>query len=133
MIVAALLLSLSPALAAEHGEAPSGVPTDAPVFVNLQPIVLPVIERNAVTRQIGILLTLELGKDQTSESIEPKRRQLVDAFVQELYRLYDARSGASRVVDEAVVKAHLQRTADSVLGPGVVHAILIRQLMEQQR
>jgi flagellar FliL protein len=133
MIVAALLLSLSPALAAEHGEGPPAAPTDAPVFVNLQPIVLPVIERNAVTRQIGILLTLELGKDQTTESIEPKRRQLVDAFVQELYRMYDARSGASRVVDEAVVKAHLQRTADSVLGPGVVHAILIRQLMEQQR
>jgi hypothetical protein len=127
------LLSLSPALAAEHAETPSAAPADAPVFVNLQPIVLPVIERNAVTRQIGILLTLELGAGQTAESIEPKRRQLVDAFVHELYRMYDARSGAGRVVDEDVVKAHLLRTADGVLGSGVVQAILIRQLLEQQR
>ena len=103
------------------------------MFVNLQPIVLPVIERNAVTRQVAILLTLELGDGHSTEEFEPKRRQLVDAFMRELYRLYDARSGADRIVDEGVLKARLLRTASAMLGPGFVRAVLIRQLTEQTR
>jgi hypothetical protein len=37
------------------------------------------------------------------------------------------------VVDEPLLKTRLQATADRVLGPGVVHAVLIRQLVEQDR
>src|SRR6185312_17519901 len=65
----------------------------APVFVDIDPIVLPVIEGNEVTRQVGILLTLELTKGQPASGVELKRRQLTDAFITELYRLYGWRAG----------------------------------------
>lgn len=104
-----------------------------PVFVNIQPIVLPVIEGNNVTRQVGVLLTLELAPGQTAAGIAPKQRVLTDAFITELYRIYGWRSGADRVVNEDLIKRRLLATADQVLGPGVVHAILIRQLLEQDR
>lgn len=98
----------------------------------MDPIVLPVIEGSAVTRQVGILLTLELAKGQLASGVEPKRRQLTDAFITELYRLYGWRAGERRVVDEKLLKQRLQVTADQVLGQGVVHAILIRQLIVQE-
>ena len=135
-IMALLLLLSSPSLAAEHAEHGHGgkEPTPgAPVFIDMQPIVLPVIEGKNVTRQVGVLLTMELAEGHVSEDVEEKRRQLTDAFITELYRIYGWRSGADRVVNETLVKGHLQATADRILGKGVVQAVLIRQLVEQER
>jgi flagellar basal body-associated protein FliL len=103
------------------------------VFVDLRPITLPVIERNRVTRQAGILLTIELSEGHLKHEATEKDRELTDAFITELYRLYGARAGANRVVDEKLLKTRLQAAADRALGQGVVHAVLIRQLVEQDR
>jgi flagellar basal body-associated protein FliL len=131
-----LVALAAPSFAAEHGEHGHGgkepVP-GAPVVVDMQPIVLPVIEGKNVTRQVGVLLTVELAAGHVSDDVEEKRRQLTDAFITELYRIYGWRSGADRVVSETLVKRHLQATADRVLGRGVVQAVLIRQLVEQER
>jgi flagellar basal body-associated protein FliL len=132
MLCLAVLLTALPALAAEHDGAEQKRP-EGPVFVKLAPIVLPVIEANSVTRQVGILVTLELVEGQSMASIEPKRRQLRDAFITELYRIYGWRSTADHVVNEALIKDRLARAADRVLGAGVVQAVLIGQLLEQDR
>lgn len=104
-----------------------------PVFYDLRPIVLPVIERNSVTRQIGILLTLELNEGHTAESVEAHQRQLTDAVITELYRIYGWRSTADNVVSDALVKERVLHAAEGVLGTGVVRAVLIRQIIEQER
>jgi len=132
--LASMTLGAMPAFAVdrEKGLKPPPVP-GVPDFVDLEPIVLPVIERNRVTRQIGIMLTLELVDGQPAQAIdEEKRLRLMDAFVRELHLIYSARSTAERVVDENVLKQRLLRTADGVLGKGVVHAILVRRLVEQR-
>jgi flagellar basal body-associated protein FliL len=103
------------------------------VFVDIRPITLPVIERNRVTRQVGILLTIELAEGHLKQEATEKDHELTDAFITALYRLYAARAGADRVVDERVLKTRLLATADRVLGQGVVRAVLIRQLVEQDR
>ena len=127
------MLAAVPAFAVdrEQGLKPPPI-SGVPDFVELQPIVLPVIERNAVTRQVGILLTLELAEGQAAATIEPKRRQLMDAFIRELHAIYSMRSSTGRVVDEGIIKQHLLRTSDGILGKGVVHAILVKRLVEQQ-
>jgi hypothetical protein len=132
--LASMTLGAMPAFAVdrEKGLKPPPVP-GVPDFVDLEPIVLPVIERNRVTRQIGVMLTLELVDGQPAQAIdEEKRLRLMDAFVRELHLIYSARSTAERVVDENVLKQRLLRTADGVLGKGVVHAILVRRLVEQR-
>jgi hypothetical protein len=131
--VAGLALAAAPALAVdrEKGLKPPPVP-GVPDFVDLDPIVLPVIDGNRVTRQIGIMLTLELADGLSEKSIdEEKRLRLIDAFVRELHLIYSARSTAERIVDETVIKQRLLRTAEGVVGKGVVHAILVRRLVEQ--
>jgi flagellar protein FliL len=136
-IVAVLLFALAaPSFAAEHGEhvhAGKEPSPGAPVFIDMQPIVLPVIEGKNVTRQVGVLLTVELAQGHVSDDVEEKRRELTDAFITELYRIYGWRSGADRVVNETLVKRHLQASADRILGKGVVQAVLIRRLVEQER
>ena len=104
-----------------------------PIFFNIPSIVLPVVEGSAITRQVSVLLTVELAEGHRRKEASSKRRELTDAFITELYSLYGWRSGANQLVDERLVKRRLLAVADRVLGPGVAHAILIRQLVEEQR
>jgi chloramphenicol 3-O-phosphotransferase len=131
---ALLALQAAPALAVDREKVVKGPHVDGvPDFVDIQPIILPVIERNAVTRQVGIVVTLELAQGEHADAVEPKRRQLTDAFIRELHTLYAWRSGDGRVADEQLIKRRLLLIADAVLGQGIVHAVLVKQLLEQGR
>jgi len=135
-LVVSLLPSMLAALPAHAVDREKGANELIPgiaVFIDLRPITLPVIEGNRVTRQVGILLTIELAEGHLKQEATEKDHELTDAFISELYRLYGARAGANRVVDEKLLKIRLQATADRVLGRGVVRAVLIRQLVEQDR
>ena len=133
-LLAALTLAAAPALAVDREKGLKGPHVDGvPDFVEIQPIILPVIERDSVTSQVGIVVSLELVDGQHGEDVEPKRRQLTDAFIRELHTIYGWRSSNDRVVNDQLIKRRLLITADKVLGQGVVHAILIRQLLEQGR
>jgi hypothetical protein len=132
--LAVLALRAAPALAVDREKGVKGPHVDGvPDFVDIQPIILPVIERNAVTRQVGIVVTLELADGERPDAVEPKRRQLTDAFIRELHTLYAWRSSSNRIVDEQLIKRRLLRVADAVIGQGIVHAILVKQLLEQGR
>jgi flagellar protein FliL len=138
MLGALAALAALPAAAAEHDGGEGALPDPpllpgVPDFFNIRPIELPVVEGNSVTREVGVLLTLELAEGHRKSEAVKKERQITDAFITELYRIYGWRSGAVQVVNEALIKHRLQAAADRVLGPGVVHAILIRQLVEKER
>jgi flagellar protein FliL len=136
VLAAALLAALAaalPAMAAEGEKAEPKSTSGAPIFFNIHPIVLPVVVGNSIPRQVGILLTVELGEGHAQSEVRAKDRQLTDAFITELYRIYGWRSGDTHVVNERLIKDRLQIVANRVLGKGVVDAILIRQLIEQER
>jgi flagellar FliL protein len=104
---------------------------EGPTYVRLPPIVLPVFEGNKITRRAGIVLALELEPGKTEVELEPKRRQLYDAYISDLYALYDQESGTGRVIDAVRIKQRLQSTSDRILGPGFVHEVLIQQAYER--
>src|SRR6185312_2168657 len=120
-LAALLALYAAPAWAVDREKGVKGPHVDGePDFVDIQPIILPVIERDAVTRQVGIVITLELAQGEHPDAVEPKRRQLTDAFIRELHTLYAWRSSSNRVVDEQLIKRRLLLVADDVMGKGVV-------------
>jgi hypothetical protein len=119
--------------AAEEGKKPAtgeGA-VQGPTYVRLPPIVLPVFEGTHITRRAGIVLDLELEPGRTELELEPNRRQLYDAFISDLYALYDQESGTGRVINAVRIKERLQGTCDRVLGPGFVHEVLIQQAYER--
>jgi hypothetical protein len=135
LLLSALLLAV-PARAAEHAPKPAKVEgaENGPTFITLPPIVLPVFNsENKVTRQAGLVLALELEPGKTAADLEPNRLRLRDAFITELYALYDQVGGADRVIESSLIKQRLQETSDRVLGPGIVHAVLIQQAFERGR
>lgn len=132
-LAAALLLALVaavPAWAQEGGEAGGPIP-GAPVYVAFPPIVLPVIGHNRVTEQVGVAVSLELAKGQAADSVEAKRTALTDAFISDLYGIFQQRAALHRVADSTLIKARLLQTANRILGSGVVKDVLIEKLFEQ--
>jgi hypothetical protein len=95
--------------------------------------VLPVYNGNRVTRQAGLVLDLELVQGKTEADVEPNRRRLYDAFITELYAIYETRGDADRVIDPTQIKQMLQGASDRVLGPGVIKQVLIQQAFEGAR
>jgi hypothetical protein len=136
-VLVALLLLAGPLLAAEHtpAKAAKGEPAIAgPTFIKLPPIVLPVFNNeNKVARQAGLVLALELEPGKTAGDLEPNERKLRDAFITDLYTLFEQTANAEHVIDVVLVKERLQQTSDRVLGPGVVHAVLIQQAFERAK
>jgi hypothetical protein len=128
-----LVLAVPPAMAAEHAKATvktPGSPND-PVYIKLPAIVLPVFEGNEVARQAGLILTLELVKGKSDADVLPNERKLQDAFITELYNIYEQHGGSERVIEPTVIKQRLQSASDRVLGAGVVSQILIQQAFER--
>jgi hypothetical protein len=133
-LLAALLVATAvPAHAVDREKGASELIPDAPVFFDIRPLMLPVIEGNRVRRQIGILLTLELVKGHVKQEAAEKEHELTDAFITELNRMYGWRAGANRVADERLIKERLHAAADRILGANVVRDVLIRQLIEQDQ
>lgn len=138
--VAAMLVLASGAFAAEHGEKKPAkgengeAAIEGPAFIKMAPIVLPIFNKdNKVTRQAGLVLALELEPGKTAGDLEPNERKLRDAFITDLYALFEQNAGADHVMDVALIKQRLQDTSDRVLGPGFVHAVLIQQAFERSR
>jgi len=118
--------------AEEHGKPKEGA-VAGPTFIRLAPIVLPVFAGNRVSRQVGLVLALELEPGKTEADYEPHRRRLYDAFISDLYALYDQLGGNDRVIEPAVIKQRLLETSQRVLGHGFVHEVLIQQAFERPR
>jgi hypothetical protein len=65
--VAVLMLAAARARAVDREKGVKGPHVEGvPDFFDIQPIVLPVIERDTVTSQIGIIVTLELAEGSTA-------------------------------------------------------------------
>lgn len=104
-----------------------------PTFVVMRPITLPVIQGTEVVRQITLMLTLELGEGRNEFSVDEVRPRLVQAFIDDLTKIYEKTNFATQTVDAVRIKKTLQASADRVLGQGVVVGVLIQQAMERTR
>ena len=130
-ILFALLFAL-PARAANREAVPEMI-EGAPSYVRFQPIFIPIIQGDRVTRQIGVTLMLQLVKGQEKPPIEEKRLQLNDAFIRDLYAFFQQRSGMpSNDIDEVYLKGRLLKVADNVIGSKAVQEVLIQQFFEQR-
>src|SRR5262249_44468535 len=130
-VFAALFFAL-PARAANREAVPEMI-EGAPSYVRFQPIFIPIIQGDRVTRQIGVTVMLELEKGQEKPPIEEKRLLLNDAFVRDLYAFFQQRSGMpSNDIDEMYLKQRLLKVADGVIGEKAVREVLIQQFFEQK-
>ena len=101
-------------------------PPPPPEFVELDPLVLPLIQEGQVTHHITLTVVVEIASG-SKEQVLLAKRQLTDAFFSELYGLL-ARRFVRRQADVLpLLRRRLLVVSERLLGPGVVTGVLISE------
>ncbi len=99
-----------------------------PRFTTLDPFVVPVIERGVVTRQVTLVLSLEVAGVEARDRVERLRADLRDSLFTELYGLLGRRFMAERPDQLSILASRLKVAAERTLGPEAVLAVSIRNI-----
>lgn len=114
--------------------APESEPQDLvdPVFVEFNPILLPVLGDDRVEQFVNIVVALEVADDDAAQRVIAAAPRLNDAYLQALYGTLHSHTVAENgVLDLTVIKRRLVQVSGDVLGEGVVLDALV-QLVSQR-
>lgn len=100
-------------------------------FVELEPMVLPIIREGQVTLHLTIVLVVELTEPTTKVVIAQKQRPLRDAILSELHAVYALRYVQEKGFDHPIVRERLTRASERVMGTGSIKALLVKKIGAQ--
>jgi len=126
-------LSEAAAAEAEAAKAAHEAPMPAPVFVELHPLVVPIVDENGVSQTVSMVVSVEVADDATAERVRILQPRLQDAFIQDMYGTLSRKAVMKGgVIEVAKIKARLNRITQSVMGEDVVKDVLL-QVVNQRR
>lgn len=100
-------------------------------FVQLDPLILPIINKDGVSQVISLVVVIETDEVGKAE-VEHLSPRLKDAFIQDMYGVLSSdtvmRDG---VIQVAPVKERLHKVSTHVLGDGVAKDVLL-QVVQQR-
>jgi hypothetical protein len=146
-LVTGITLTHSHALAAEEGageeggeSAGSAMKKALPDWFNRQsreyftmpPFVIPVIDDNAVTRQVTMMVTIETMGIDNKDKIIANRRRLQDVFLRDIYGVLAFRRPDDQTYNTDVIQTRLRRVGDQVIGAGVIDDITVRTTYDRR-
>ena len=108
----------------EHGE--------AAMFVELDPLILPIVDNDGVQQVVSIVVALEVSGPTDADKVKSLKPRLKDAYIQDLYGVlnkHEALKGG--VVQVGAIKERLNMATRKVMGDDVVHDVLL-QVVQQR-
>lgn len=112
----------------EKAEADSKV-----AFVKMDPLTLPVVNKDGVVQIINISITLEAADAEIAKEIERFQPRLKDAYIQDMYGVL-GRKGAiddKGVIQVERVKERLNKITTKVLGKDKVNGVLLQAVQQR--
>lgn len=120
-LTAALVLSVSPALASE----PAKKADESGQFVSISPVGLPVILNGKVINYIFVTVRVELAPSANAAKLREREPYFRDALVRAGNRTPFTNTSNYTQIDEAKLKAALMRDAPAIAGPGAVKSVTV--------
>lgn len=115
----------------ENGESEKAPPPRIePVFMTLEPFLIPVIRDGKVVRNLYIGLRLDVAPDRAQQAQQSIPR-LHDAFMRTLFEVVPELLEERSTVDVEKMKWRLQTVADEVVGPGVIQDVMVQALFDR--
>lgn len=106
---------------------------DTTVFIDMDPLALPIFRGNQVAATIQIQIKLETNNQIKADEIIEKMPILTDAFVRDLHGFLPRLLKVKERVDVLIIKQRLQMVSDKVLGRNMVSNVLVQSLTNQSR
>jgi len=101
-------------------------------FVELDPLILPIVDRNGVSQVVSLVVVIEVSDKAAAEEVQRLTPRLKDAFIQDMYGVlnrYAALKGG--VIQVSSIKKRLKKVSDHVLGEHVANDVLL-QVVQQR-
>lgn len=109
-------------------------PPAPPVYVEFNPILLPVVGDGRVEQTVNIVFALEVADQEAANRAIALAPRLNDAFLQALYgTLHRREVMRNGVLDLSAIKRRLVEESNRVLGQGVVRDVLVQMVSQQTR
>lgn len=101
-------------------------------FVELDPLILPVIDANGVSQTISIVVALEVANAADAAKVEGLSPRLKDAYIQNMYGMLNQHAAMKGgVVQVNEIKDKLSNISNKVLGDELVQDVLL-QVVQQR-
>jgi flagellar FliL protein len=101
-------------------------------FVELDPLILPVMDHQGISQIVSIVVVIEVGSDKKASKVQHLSPRLKDAFIQDMYGAF---SHKELIVDGMLqvnlIKERLTSVSQSVLGEGYAEDVLL-QVVQQR-
>ena len=96
-------------------------------FVELDPIILPIIDAQGVTQVVTLVISIEVIGDANAEFTKHMSPRLKDAFIQDMYGVLNRKASMEGgVVRADDLKARLLKASGKVLGEDRVNDVLLQ-------
>lgn len=122
----------------KHGDAIAAmlperdVPEPEPLFVDFDPIMVPVIENDQVTRHVTLRIMLQVSSEDVGDHLIDQAPRLNDAFLADLYgSLHEGNGVRDGVLNLDHVKRRLMSVSTSVVGDNKIDDILVQMVSER--
>ena len=106
---------------------------DTTVFIEMDPLAIPIFQGNKVAATIQILVKLETNSEDNAEIIRDRMPVITDAFVRDLHSFMPRLLKAKEQVDVLIIKQRLKMVADKVAGKGLIQTVLVQSVLNQPR
>ncbi len=102
-------------------------------FVELSPLLLPIVDNNGVSQVVSLVISLEVNSEESREMVEKLSPRLTDAYIHDLYGVLNYKAALQGgVVQVSEVKRRLNMITTKVIGEDVINDVLL-QVVSQRR
>ena len=101
-------------------------------FVELSPLILPVINDRGVTQMVSLVVALEVDSQEKADKVTQYSPRLTDAYLSDLYGTLSRKAVETGVIPIEFVKKRLNMASTKVLGEAVVADVLVQVLQSRR-
>lgn len=101
-------------------------------FVELDPLVLPIVDKNGVSQVVSVVIALEVPDAKSKETVEKMTPKIKDAFIQDLYGALNRHAAMKGgVLQVSYLKKRLNKVGLKMLGEEKFNDVLL-QVVQQR-
>ncbi len=101
-------------------------------FVELEPLILPIVDNEGVNQVVSLVVSLEVGSPEDAAQVTHMAPKLKDAYIQDMYGVLNRHAALKGgVVQVADIKKRLYKISNDIMGEDVVHDVLL-QVVQQR-
>jgi len=118
---------------AEQAKKEAAVKEENLKFVELTPMILPIIDENGVNQVVTIVLAVEVPDDAAADKVRKLSPRLKDAYIQDMYGVLNRKAALEGgVIEVGSLKERLNRVTQEVMGEDTVNDVLLQVVKQEQ-